>query len=69
VHQRHTWKTETFKLAGGLKCADPTNHSIFRDVCTSTVRVHPSWENPAAVLIALGGLAVAAAVGPRFTRR
>src|SRR4051794_37011777 len=30
------------------------------------VSTHPSWEDPAALLVALGGLAVAVAVGPRL---
>jgi hypothetical protein len=36
---------------------------------TSTTLLHPSWEDPAAVLIALGGLAVAVGIIASARRR
>jgi hypothetical protein len=47
VHQRHTWRYP--KIGYGT----PMN---------ARTRVHPGWEDPAAIVIAIGGVAVAAAV-------
>ncbi len=46
IHQRHTQKPY------GVTGSPPQGY----------IRVHPSWEDPAAVLLALGGLAVAAGI-------
>lgn len=39
---------------------------------TVQVRTHPSWEDPAAVLLAIGGIAVAVAIvayrNPRYAK-
>jgi hypothetical protein len=59
IHQRHT---EIFVPAfhGGLYGSHPA----------TTIRRHPSWEDPVAVLIAIGGIAIAVGIiafrNPRF---
>ncbi len=56
VHQRHVT---------GVYTACIPNHpssTVYRCHYTTgiTAKVHPSWEDPVAVLLALGGIAVAA---------
>jgi hypothetical protein len=57
VHQRHT-----FGGFAGSGC-----NSYFSDSNCVSISVHPTWEDPVAVLIAIGGVAVA--VGIIATRR
>jgi hypothetical protein len=55
VHQRHT-----------TLVVDPPGCSPYFDKnCSVAVRQHPSWEDPVAVLLALGGVAVAVGVARR----
>ena len=58
VHQRHPLHTFTACVPRGTGYGSAYN-------CKSTPeveRTHPSWEDPVAVLIALGGLAVAVGI-------
>lgn len=50
VHQRHSYTT----FCG--------SKDIFTPCTYTTVRNHPSWEDPVAVLLAVGGVAVAVAI-------
>ena len=52
VHQRHTWQSIT-----PLGCSPYADRN-----CSTSIAQHPSWEDPAAVLIAVGGIAVAAGI-------
>ena len=62
VHQRHTWKTETSTAkAINIPGFIPDTPQTGTDTVTTT-ELHPSWEDPAAVFIALGGVAVAAGI-------
>jgi hypothetical protein len=56
IHQRHTWTstiTSVQTKTGGFVTGTDT---------FTRVRHHPSWEDPAAALIAIGGIAVAAGI-------
>jgi hypothetical protein len=68
VHQRHTSETYTSTAkAINIPGFIPDTPQTGTDTVT-TAELHPSWEDPAAVFIALGGLALAVAVGPRVKR-
>jgi hypothetical protein len=62
IHQRHTWS----KVFMGLR----TRSGFGYNSPLLRARQHPSWENPAAVLTALGRIAVAVWIvayrNPRF---
>lgn len=49
-------------------CSDPTSSDPWGGGPCSGTTTHPSWEDPAAVLIAIGGIAVAVGIVP-FRRR
>ncbi len=59
IYQRHV--NATIHVANYN--SQSNNASLFATATTTAiVRKHPSWEDPVALLIAFGGLAVAAAV-------
>ena len=62
VHQRHVTKLQVTGCEVRLRSGVCPNQYVIR----APYSAHPHWEDPAAVLIALGGLAVA--VGIVFTR-
>jgi hypothetical protein len=62
IHQRHT-------VTFGYQDADLGRGTYGAQLITPR---HPSWEDPVAVLIALGGVTVAVGIvtnGPRFAKR
>jgi len=65
VHQRHVWTSTVTSVQSKSGDGAVTGRDTF-----ARVSHRPAWEDPAAVLIAIGGLAVAArlvAFRPRFT--
>lgn len=52
VHQRHLVVANPSQSTGSAYFGTPS----------AAARVHPSWEDPVAVLLALGGVAAAAAI-------
>lgn len=59
VHQRHPLHTFTPSCVSKGTGFDPYTCV---NLDTEVERTHPSWEDPAAVLLALGGLAVAVGI-------
>ena len=64
IHQRHTWASagtsvQTFKSGDGYVTGTDT---------LTRVSQHPSWEDPVAVLLAIGGVAVAVGIVATGTR-
>lgn len=51
IHQRHTW---TNGFSGGT-----SDNPLLGGGTAESVRSHPSWADPTAVLLAIGGVAVA----------
>jgi hypothetical protein len=65
VHQRHVTTTLTPAQADPANCSNYKPGGFGSDYCAGlkvTGRQHPSWEDPAALLIALGGLAIAVGI-------
>jgi hypothetical protein len=71
VHQRRvtvTYPARTPNQVNPAECSDYRPGGAGSEYCAafaepaSTVRRHPTWEDPAALLIALGGLAVAVGI-------
>jgi hypothetical protein len=63
VHERRVSCFGGHRLPHGqcrVLATDPAGATM--DVPASLIRGRPSWENPAAVLLAIGGLAVAAGI-------
>ena len=60
VHQRHVWVELPTCVSQGQFSGPP--HNCVYGSRSVIVRQHPSWEDPAAVLASLGGLAVAAGI-------
>ena len=67
IHQRHVWRTYpavrqicTPGQGGGTFCTPATP--------AGRERVHPSWDDPVAVLIGLGGIAIAVGIAYRPKR-
>ena len=61
IHQRHPLHAVT-------DCAYPAGGGFGSNTCipeTSHAPYHPSWEDPIAVLLAIGGVAVAVGIARR----
>jgi len=69
IHQRHTlsashFVTSTSSARSGGGYGSVTTAFTGRDsALLAPVREHPSWEDPLAVLLAIGGVAIAVRVG------
>ena len=64
IHQRHAWQTYP---AVPQTCTPQSGGGTF---CTPAIparrtRVHPSWEDPVAVLLGIGGIAVGVGIAYR----
>ena len=60
IHQRHTWTKPGLVQAGttsGYGSGGLATPTIY-----GSVSQHPSWEDPVAILIATGGVAIAAGI-------